>query len=417
MAWSQGHRLKEGEQSQGHHLDTQEHRNELYLDDINKYGNHLNLSPGDVVPWRARQVKTPVPEQPFRFADLAPELRNRIAELVLYHVENEGIISPACFGSDKDDLSSAYVNGEWRAGMLVRSNFGGDLRSQFHNIGHESRDRIRVEENSKSGPSEYDMTETEQCSGLLQPYDFFHEVTDQANVNDACGHICSYLCLLQPALTLVSRQMRTDNLAIFYSINEVQIMLAPQGGPTEEEIIEARSVGTKCYLPLRLKRPLAVEIWRAIGDTLLRTMKVLALSLANDCTLRFVNDSAGCARLEIERHEQGARTRLKVERYLAIGLSPNDFPEHLRDAIVADAAKRAAENLAFEEVVREGGLCVQIIEHALRHFDMKGDWVPELQHESRVSAEEQAGIDARWAKTFYGDNSTQGGAVDAVVEE
>ncbi|KAK5717125.1 hypothetical protein LTR15_009014 [Elasticomyces elasticus] len=389
-------KVKEAEHSPGHHPGTQEYRDQLHLDDIEKYGNYLNLSPGDVVPWRARQVNTSVPEQPFRFADLAPELRNRIAELVLYHTENEGVISSACHNSTDSDISTiVHVNGKWRTGRLVRSNFGGDLDSQAQNISHGIRERVRLEESSKLGPSDYDLTEAEQCSGLLQPYDFFFDGNIRAGIDMVYGH---------PALTRASRQLRKENLPLFYSTNEFRVMMRP----LIRTSTAANTVGTLYTLGKKVqlckKLPMAVNFWRAVGDTNLRNMKLFTLSLWKDCDLCVSNSSSGGAQLDIRRSMPDTGGHIAQLK----GLNPADPYHHDRvrqlrsqiDSMDKDKVERKAQNLAFAQLIEEGGLCVQTIERALLSFGFKADWVAQLKYTPRVTLAEQAAMDVRWALMF-----------------
>ncbi|KAK3644972.1 hypothetical protein LTR56_009359 [Elasticomyces elasticus] len=388
-------------------LDSQEDRDQLHEDDIDKYGENLNLSPGGIVRWRVRQVKTPVPEQPFRFADLPPELRNRIAELALYHSENEGIISPACFNSHANGIATAaYVAGRWRTGRLVRSNFGGDLDSQAQDVDHGFKELVRFEEDSKSGPSDYDLTEAEQCSGLLQPYDFFYEgsLKSGANFNFIHGHVCSYLCLLQPALTLVSRQLRADSLSLFYALNEFGLMVVPQIKLNKSEL----NNNSRLARSLRVgdKRPMAVNFWRAIGDTNLRSIKLFALSLGTDCDLQISSSLSGPVELDIARAPLDDKQHQRATQLQEPNPADQYYKRKLKllkkkiDEIEKNRAERKAENLAFTQLMAEGGVCVQNIERAFSSFVFEADWVAKLKSMPRVTLEEQAAVEARCAMMF-----------------
>ncbi|KAK4894700.1 hypothetical protein LTR27_007088 [Elasticomyces elasticus] len=246
---------------------------------------------------------------------------------------------------------------------------------------------------------DYDLTKSEQCSGLLQRYDFFY---DKNEIIVTHGHVCSYLCLLQPALTLVNRLLRVETLSLFYATNEFRLMVAPQTVPNKSEDDAAFYRSEK--LRVGDKRPLAVSFWRAVGDTNLRNIKLFALSLSKDCDLCILNSPYDQAQLEIRK------VMPDVERHTALlqGLDRTDprydakvmLFENRFEKKIKECAEQDAKNIAYAQTMVEGGFCVQNIERALSSFAFKADWVARLKSTSRVTLAEQAAMDVRWALMF-----------------
>ncbi|KAK4950378.1 hypothetical protein LTR10_011359 [Elasticomyces elasticus] len=397
--------LQELEQSLGDGLGSQEQRDQLHARDIRHYGAALTLLPGDGVPWRTRRITNPVPEQPFRFTDLPSELRNQIYDLALCHYENDGVISPACYSAcaTNETSSIVFVQGAWRSGDLSRSNFGDDVSLRAHGLDQKFKDRSLLEDNSKLGPSDFDLTKAEQRSGLLEPHDIF-SYEDQSDKDPAkhgfkClhGHVCSYMCLLQPALTRASRQLRTECLPLFYSTNESRLMLN-----VNPNMDAANPRATKDI------HPLAVKFWRTVGDTHLRTMKTFVLSLGEQCTLHFTTLPAGSFQAQLNRENLSARSRTKKAELMVSNALDEKWVTHF----TKETAEREVEDLAFVQWVTEGGLCVQNIEQALVLFDYS-EWTPCRHWHSRkwipyarlrrMTVEEQAAMEARQmdVKTFW----------------
>lgn len=76
------------------------------------------------------------------------------------------------------------------------------------------------------------------------------------------GHACTKACLLQPAISRISRQLRYETLPIFYGINKIHI-----------DATAFSYVGSDPGTP--------ADWWRVIGDTNLRMIKSLRLVRRN----------------------------------------------------------------------------------------------------------------------------------------
>ena len=163
---------------------------------------------------------------------LPSELRNAIYELVVFHYETGGIISPL---RSVDPLrhNLVLVDG-WRYAL----NSHGRPEFEFE----ETTNRNHFEERQKR---EALLNEFKQSS------------------NSQSQHFCSPGCLLQPEVSKVGRQMREEALAVFYGSNHIHFEMS------NFEVTDISGLILEEWLPM--------DWWRAIGDSNLRRIGKMSL--------------------------------------------------------------------------------------------------------------------------------------------
>lgn len=161
-------------------------------------------------------------QQPTTFLSLPGEIRNTIYAFALRHDENDGVTSPVAPENKRSDV---LVNGI----MTIV-----DGRDAFLAL-------TDVVSDAFSADYRWHIVDTS-----VKP----------ATTTRFHGHMCTIACLLQPALTRVSSQVRSESVALFYDVNKFHF--------------EAYTFNITTS-----KSP--KDWWRGIGDSNLRHIKHLCI--------------------------------------------------------------------------------------------------------------------------------------------
>ncbi|KAK3696780.1 hypothetical protein LTR37_017804 [Vermiconidia calcicola] len=233
----------------------------------------------------------PREEQHFRLLDLPSELRNRIYSFALCHAENDGTIAPARTvdhpGRNYDIEVHAVMNNQLvrlktipkrllsKRGSPEEEAYALKLQSLFRLEASTFKELNAVCDKSNDPLRKIIQIKREYSEGSYVEAEF------------QTAHICDTRCLLQPALSKVSRRIRNETLPVFYAENDI------------------------AFITPKLKNPrgsLAGNCWRCIGDTNLGHIRSLALF-----------DTAG--ELEPYFHTRATQTSVTVTLSLNLGLS------------------------------------------------------------------------------------------------
>lgn len=177
---------------------------------------------------------------------LPAELRVRIFELVLYHRETGGVISPR---PDFIDLDP-----------------GGNVAAATHMV---LISGWRYQMHHSDTPDDLDESDAWAQPGMrhdVRPNSRTLEQrvkTWEESPNYATKHICNLDCLVQPSISLVNCQLRNESLPIFYGINHFHIELS-------------NNEHSRFCKSCDLKR-CPEDWWRAIGDRNLASLRHISL--------------------------------------------------------------------------------------------------------------------------------------------
>lgn len=129
---------------------------------------------------------------------------------------------------------------------------------------------------------------------------------DTASLGDV-EHTCNRACLVQPALTHISRQVREESLPFFYGENKFDLYTR---SPSKTTQAAGEDVGFVHFdltdeFPTVDVREAPAAWWRGIGDSNLRLVKHLCIDHGNGPFLRQVG-----VKLEIDRRGDSTRVQL-----------------------------------------------------------------------------------------------------------
>lgn len=144
---------------------------------------------------KIESAPAPSPSEQIRpgLLTLPPELRNDIYQLVLIHHEGGGVISPTQKKQSKDQ-GSAHV----------------------HSLVLKGRCRMHL---LRGRPYLMTGSPLVMRSEKLEYYERMEDIR-LALPKQEQDHLCYIDCLRQPALTKVSKQVRSETLPVFYGMNE-----------------------------------------------------------------------------------------------------------------------------------------------------------------------------------------------------
>ncbi|KAK5744544.1 hypothetical protein LTR17_001938 [Elasticomyces elasticus] len=258
------------------------------------------------------------------FLDLPPELRNRINTLIVRHEENGNIISP--YGDAGRNGAIVCIIGQWQEGTLrderpTRTSRQVDLASLITSAAlGQPLSREEPEEEQPDLPAGY------KHFACKDPEDCVYE-----------GHVCDKTCLLAPPLTRVNRQLRSESLSLFYSVNTFRFML--------DTILTDQSLA------------LPSKYWRCIGDTNLRNITHFSVS-SRIRTLQVIH-----------RHDSAPDVHIRffgIDFKLAKGVWSYQDPESkVRRPNTADELRLRG----LAEWVARGRVCVQTLVDVVEMLD------------------------------------------------
>lgn len=249
---------------------------------------------------------------------LPGEIRNLIYEYALIHHKNKGVIAPIMTKNDDIHLAmrpelDTIVNGERRR-VLCRQDIANLAKFALPSLLPTGRYEFDHLTHLANGGSKDDI-----CGFLMER----NEITGTVEITKPfIAHLCTTQCLLQPAITRVSRRIREEALPVVCGVNEFYLDLVRQ------------------YSGSRATTTAIIAWWRAIEDTNLRMIKKLYIKDKNVFGLA----------LKLTWRSQ---TNLKK---LTVDLSDPD------DSDTAYLEQEASE--AFEQI-EEGGIFVRGIERIL----------------------------------------------------
>ncbi|KAK3697350.1 hypothetical protein LTR37_017495 [Vermiconidia calcicola] len=235
----------------------------------------------------------PREEQHFRLLDLPSELRNRIYSFALHHSENDGTIAPAQTtnhrGSRYDTEARAVMSNQLvhlRTIQKRPSSNRGSPEDQVYALDLQSLFSLDA-----STFKELNAVCDKSNDPLRKIIRIGRESSEGSDVGTEfqTAHICDSHCLIQPPLTQVSRQIRSETLPVFYAENDF------------------------AFITPKLKNPegsVAGSWWRCIGDINLGHIRSMALF-----------DDSG--ELEPYFHTRATQTSVTVMLSLNLGLSNN----------------------------------------------------------------------------------------------
>ena len=217
-------------------------------------------------PWKTRLVANmmlcnltdvvPRVTTPFRLLDLPGELRNQIYEFVLFHSENNGCIAPVLIHSQEHlarqgDRCCVIVNGKRKRTQRIAI-----VRAMQELLDDEVPElsTLSAETRSSDGIGEDRIVEIVDPKNGLAPY-----------VHEVYHHLCSLDCLMQPTITMVNRQIRSETLPLFYGMHDFH--LEPDGGKSGgSECCYCKVQGSLCVLVKAKRRFFDQDIVDDGGD-------------------------------------------------------------------------------------------------------------------------------------------------------
>lgn len=220
------------------------------------------------------------------FLDLPAELREVIYKFALYHGENEGFIAPVAdvWKTHFESQASNYlaiVQGKacilscyrytqedlWDDNEILRRIDGKPARDDHDGCSARKESNL----DSRSEVRAYTAAIGAEVAGgdSGNDLDAKQAAIDKKKVFFR-GHVCSPACLLQPALTQASRQVRANTLPIFYGVNK--FVFDTRNFRAEVSCFNgaSRELDDKVSLIPKMW-------WRAIGDTNLRAINHLRI--------------------------------------------------------------------------------------------------------------------------------------------
>ncbi|KAK3674359.1 hypothetical protein LTR78_005828 [Recurvomyces mirabilis] len=344
---------------------------------------------------------------------LPHELRLKIYALALRHSET-GIVAPNPTSEDAPHhialLSSSKF---WQPGYLIRAH--SSLEDPL--LPWQIPDYI-----SQNGPSRRNpgvrlglkigkINNTSPTDHFLHCFSALDPVTgeEMAGVQMVVGHICTYRCLLQPALTQVNRQLRAESLPVFYGVNDFhhamfQHTLPPNDRKSPSTSDSASNFDSDVWHKQVGGMPVVrfTNWWRGIGDTNLRLIRSfsLATSFRDGQSRRSMRVRQSLLRGEEEEEEEGEGTNWTIVEVVmgkteyrldcagwsidGMATTPPAPAASIAEAAKETAAERESRDDVFE-VARglfQGRLCAMTIEQAVE------------------SLEEEEGLNAEWKRVF-----------------
>lgn len=199
---------------------------------------------------------TMAPSSIFRFMDLAPELRNRIVEYSLYHEEGEGVIAPM----PDNPAQMAYFP---IAGKRYYSSCNEVAELCGLELALPKSSENAAEEDDKDSAGDMLPHNPDSRTYQERVLDLKELVRKAVHQRRGHLHVCRLDCLVQPPLTMCSRQLRAESLSLFYHINKFHFEM-------HHSLTETR------MLP---------DWWRAAGDTNLWSIGTMDLVYSSYETL------------------------------------------------------------------------------------------------------------------------------------
>ena len=173
------------------------------------------------------------------FFGLPSELRNAIYELVVFHYETNGIISPLPRQPQEDYAPGKTI-------VLVD---GQRFAIENHRPTHFGGDQAGPASQSQAGDHKA------RHKAMLRAF----AQTSNARSN----HFCKRHCLKQPKVSKVCRQMREEALAVFYGVHHFHLEMGNFESTTTQGLVKPG------WSPM--------DWWRAIGDSNLRRIAHLSM--------------------------------------------------------------------------------------------------------------------------------------------
>jgi hypothetical protein len=170
--------------------------------------------------------------KPTTLFSLPAELRIVIYQYVVFHDQTDGIIAPIISGR-KTFLIVSLVDGE-RFGVSENGRPALDHGATSDDTPEQRQEKVDLADERRR---------------------FFNRSS-----NARSNHFCTPLCLLQPPITLVNKQLRSEVLPVFYEVNRFHFEMG--NFPVTQR--DGRPSTGESWSPTRW--------WRAIGDTNLRSI-------------------------------------------------------------------------------------------------------------------------------------------------
>lgn len=215
---------------------------------------------------------------------LPAELRDMIYATTLYHDENAGHIAPVhpdwkTSDSGREHNFRTLINGESRTISFFRQLDTSPYGQTDWNSRYEDFPELR-----------YSDILTSNCE--VNAY-MKNIGEDEDKKVPFSGHVCSPACLVQPALTRVSRQLRDEALPVFYRCNKVYF-----------------DASTFFFSKDILRMP--VNWWRGIGNSNLRALR--RLEITDLIWLKDGSGDVGHFRFTYERVRGKGRVSVRIAR-------------------------------------------------------------------------------------------------------
>ncbi|KAK4555310.1 hypothetical protein LTR86_007607 [Recurvomyces mirabilis] len=306
--------------------------------------------PSSRTPTSSTPLSTPTgtASAPFPLLDLPAELRTRIYTHALRHEENAGVIAPPYNVLGKPPTHQS-VNGEWCEVKLLK-----DCKLSAAEEAQLLRDAAmrglvnatcldaRIS-NKVDVPKLVLGVSAKELRKARATLEINTDIRLHRNSNGAMrlfdAHVCTLECLTQPNLTMVSKAVRQEALAMFYSCNRFEIRGLGGTRVEGDDVFWTSDAGSY-----------ARRWWCDIGDHNIRSIKHMYLSTseADEIELRSTEHDGVAVAVCVQTKAGALRVMMAGARVeIAIRGAPENPNEDNEDASIGPQQTNPTRNMDF----------------------------------------------------------------------